>query len=100
MKNFTLGVQNSFGGPGGEQGTRLQKLEEASYRTIVPTHTKNFSILAQLESVKKSGEQKCEEKERHSRSNFGDLLSPIKTSILDILTRQFLQYVRVCLLKR
>ena len=33
--------------------------------------------------------------ERHSRSNFGDFQRPIKTSILDIMTREFLQYVRV-----
>ena len=34
-------------------------------------------------------------KERHPSSQFGDFQSPIKTSILDILTRRFLQYVRV-----
>ena len=37
---------------------------------------------------------------RHSVSNLGDFQSPMKTSILDILTREFLQYVRVCQLKR
>ena len=59
--NFTLGggrgeVQNSFGEPREGQRTRLQKFEKVSSRTVVPTHTENFSILAQLESVYKSGE--------------------------------------------
>ena len=94
------GGQNSFGGPRRGQGTRLQKLEKTSYRTAGSNHTENFNIPAQLESVEKSEELKCEEKERHSRSNFGDFQSPIKTSILDILRRGSLQYIRVCLLKR
>ena len=50
---------------------------------MVQTHTENFSILAQLESVLKLGELKCEEnerrkKEKHSRSNFGDFQIPKK----------------------
>ena len=99
MKNLTFGGggANSFGG---SRGTQLQKIEKTSHRKVVPSHTDNFSILAQLESVQKSWEMKCEKKERHSRSNFGDCQSPIKTSILDIFRRGFLQYVRVCLLKR
>ena len=33
------------------QGARFQKIEKVSYRSVVPSHTKNFSILAQLEKV-------------------------------------------------
>ena len=43
-------------GPEGGRRTRFQKFEKASYRTVVSTHTENFSILALLESVEKSGE--------------------------------------------
>ena len=37
----------------------------------------SFSTLSELKIVSKSGELKYEEKERHSRSNFGDFQSPI-----------------------
>ena len=37
-------------------GTRFQKFEKASYRTVVLTHTENFNILAQLENVENSRE--------------------------------------------
>ena len=36
--------------------TRFQKFEKSSYRTVVSTHTENFSILTLLESVQKTGE--------------------------------------------
>ena len=39
----------------GVRGTRFKKIEKASYRTVVLTHTDNFSIKAQLERVHKSG---------------------------------------------
>ena len=35
---------------------RFQKFGKASYRTVAPNQNENFSSLAQLESVKKSGE--------------------------------------------
>ena len=56
MKNLTFGVQILSGGPEEGRGTRFQKFEKSSYRTVVSSHTENFSILAQLESVEKSGE--------------------------------------------
>ena len=37
--------------PKGWVGVRFKKIEKAPYRTVVPTHTENFSILTQLESV-------------------------------------------------
>ena len=37
----------------GPRGARFQKLQNASYKTVFSTHSKNFSILAELESVKK-----------------------------------------------
>ena len=37
--------------PEGVRRTRFKKNEEASYKTVVSTDTKNFSIPAQLESV-------------------------------------------------
>ena len=40
-----------WGGPAGGKGTQFKKFEKTSYRTLVPTHTENFSILALLESV-------------------------------------------------
>ena len=36
---------------GGERWSRFQKFEKASFRTVVPTHTKNFSSVAQLKNV-------------------------------------------------
>ena len=39
------------------QGDLISKNLKASYKTVVQTHTQNFSTLAQLESVKKSGER-------------------------------------------
>ena len=54
MKNLTVGGLRA---PGGFRGPRFQKFEKALYRTVVPTHTQNFSILAQLQSVQKSGER-------------------------------------------
>ena len=50
------GDQILSGGPEGVRGTRFQKYEKASYRTVVLPHTESFNILAQLESVYKSGE--------------------------------------------
>ena len=81
MKNFTFGglKPHKWG-----KGTQFKKIETASYRTVVPTHTKNFSILAQLESVQKSGELKLQKKTRHFGSNYSDFLSPIKTLKFDI----------------
>ena len=38
------------GGLEGGRGKRLQKFEKCSYRMVVPFHTENVSILAQLES--------------------------------------------------
>ena len=47
---------------------------------MVPTHTENDSILARSESVKKTGELKCDQKERrHPGSNFSDFQSFTKT---------------------
>ena len=34
---------------------RFQKIEKFLYKTVVSTHSQNFSILAELESVQKSG---------------------------------------------
>ena len=53
-----------------KEGDRFQKFENALYKTVVPTHTESFSILAHLESVQKSGDLKYKEKEkRHPKSN-------------------------------
>ena len=49
----------------------------------------SFSTLSELKIVSKSGELKCEEKERHPRSIFFDFQSGIKTSIIDNLTSGF-----------
>ena len=35
----------------GKRGPRYQKFENVLHRTVVPTHTENFSIIAELESV-------------------------------------------------
>ena len=51
-----LGGQILSEGPEGVRGTRFQKFEKAQYRTVVLSHTENFSILGQLESVQKSVE--------------------------------------------
>ena len=46
------------GDPKGGRGTRFEKkIDKASYTTGVLTHTENFSILGDIESVKKSGKQ-------------------------------------------
>ena len=45
------GDQILSGSPEGGRGTQFQELEKVSYKTVVPTHTENFSILTQLESV-------------------------------------------------
>ena len=68
------GTEPTFGGSfrsskGGE--VQFHKLKKALYKTVVPTHIENFSILAQLESVRKSGDLKYEEQERK------DILNPI-----------------------
>ena len=77
MKIFTLGGeggQKNFRGPQGGQGPRLQKFEKKVIQNGCPNLTQSFSIPAQLESVYKSGELKCEEKER-------------KKDILDLIWR-------------
>ena len=35
----------------GKRGSPISKIRKASYRTVVPTHTENFTSLAQLKSV-------------------------------------------------
>ena len=42
------GDQILSGGPEGGRGTQFEKIEKASYRTVVSTHTENFSIPALL----------------------------------------------------
>ena len=44
------------GDPEGSRETRYKKFLRASYRTVVSSYTENFNILAQLESVQKTGE--------------------------------------------
>ena len=39
------------GGPKGGRVDRFKKSEKSLYRTMVSTHSQNFSILAELESV-------------------------------------------------
>ena len=39
------------GGRKGGRVARFQKIEKSLYRTVVSTHSQNFSILAELESV-------------------------------------------------
>ena len=48
--------------------------KNASYRTVVPTHTENFGTPAQLKSVKRSRELKSEEKKERKKK---DILDPI-----------------------
>ena len=38
-------------GPKGGRVARFQKIEKSLYKTVVSTHSQNFSILAELESV-------------------------------------------------
>ena len=38
-------------GPKRGRVARFKKIEKSLYRTVVSTHTQNFSILAELESV-------------------------------------------------
>ena len=40
----------------GSEGPDIKNFEKVSYRTVVSTHTENFSILAQIDSVQKSRE--------------------------------------------
>ena len=57
MKNLTFrGVRFLRGGPRGAEGPDFKKFEKSSYRTVVSTHTENFSILTLSESVRKTGE--------------------------------------------
>ena len=52
MKNLTFGGTKFFRrAPRGADS----KFEKASYRMVVSAHTENLSIVAQLESVRKSG---------------------------------------------
>ena len=39
------------GGPMGGRVAQFKKIEKSLYRTVVSTHTQNFSILAESESV-------------------------------------------------
>ena len=57
----------------------------------------NFSSLAQLESVQKSGNWNVRRKKgrRNPRYIYGNLQNALKTSIIDILICEFLQYGRV-----
>ena len=56
MKNFTSGgAKFILGVPRGTEWPDLKKIKKSLYRTVVSTHSQNFSILAELESVKKSG---------------------------------------------
>ena len=54
-KNGTINEELNFffwgGGPERGIGTRFPKFDKAMYRTVFPTHTENFSILAQFGSV-------------------------------------------------
>ena len=57
MKNFTFGGEGKFfsGGPKAGRAVRFKKNEKSLYRTMISTHSQNFSNLAELESVLKSG---------------------------------------------
>ena len=48
-QNLTTNEEFDFWRVKGAGVSRFKKYERASYRTVVPTHTENFSILAQLE---------------------------------------------------
>ena len=64
MKNFTFGVGKTFSGdPKGGRVARFQEIEKSLHITVAPSHSENFSILAELESVYKSG-------------SFGEVLGP------------------------
>ena len=71
MKNLTFGglkpPRRRAGGPD------LKNSKKVSYRTVVRTHTQNFSTVSELESVKKTGELKCEERKERRK----DILDPI-----------------------
>ena len=45
------GGKKISGGPKGDRVARFQKIKKSLYRTVVSTHSKNFSILAEVESV-------------------------------------------------
>ena len=45
------GGQNSFWGPKEGRVAWFKKIEKSLYRTVVSTHSQNFSILAELKSV-------------------------------------------------
>ena len=52
MKIFAFGGGKILSeGPNGGRVTRFQKTEKSLDRTVVSTHSQNFSILAELESV-------------------------------------------------
>ena len=44
-------LEGKLGGPKGGRVARFKKIEKSLYRTMVSTHSQNFSILAELESV-------------------------------------------------
>ena len=52
MKNFTFGGAKFFVGvPREAEWPDFKKIEKSLYKTMVSTHSQNFSILAELESV-------------------------------------------------
>ena len=53
MKNFTFGGAKFFLGV--PRGAEWPDFKKSLYRTMVSTHSQNFSILAELKSVLKSG---------------------------------------------
>ena len=56
MKNFTSGEAKFFlGVPRGAEWPDFKKIEKSLYRTVVSTRSRNFSILAELETILKLG---------------------------------------------
>ena len=94
MKNSTLG---KLWGEVGGRGTPILKIRKRPIQNDVPLQTKSVSTLAHLKNVYKSGELKCEEKERRNPvSIYGYFQSYVKTSIKEDLTRGFYKFVRMC----
>ena len=65
-----------------------------------PNPHRKFQHSSSIRKCSEIGGIEMREEKIYPRSKFGDFQSAIKTSIIDILTRRFLQNVRMCLLKR
>ena len=48
---YNWGGKILSGGPKGGRVARFQKIEKSLYKTMVSTHSQNFSVLAELEII-------------------------------------------------